>query len=62
MVSRCKVENNPPWLLGSLAGHERPPDGLGVFEDPGLGGFVFSGRGHQSESVVGIGLFSCCGG
>jgi hypothetical protein len=33
-------------LLGFLAGHNRPPDGLGVFEDPGLDGFVFSGGGH----------------
>jgi hypothetical protein len=34
-------------LCGSLhAGHDRPNDGLGVGEDPGLDGFVFSGCGH----------------
>ena len=32
----------PASLLGFLAGHNRPPDGPGVFEDPGLDGFVFS--------------------
>jgi hypothetical protein len=35
-------------LLGFLAGHNRPADGLGVAEDPGLDGFVFSGCGHCS--------------
>ena len=38
------VQTSP--LLGFLAGHNRPTDGLGVFEDPGLHGFVFSGCGH----------------
>ena len=33
-------------LLGFLAGHNRPSDGLGVGENPGLDGFVLSGRGH----------------
>ena len=36
----------PAPLLGFLAGYKRPTDGLGVFEDPGLDGFVFSGCGH----------------
>ena len=34
-------------LLGFLAGHKRPADGLGVGEDAGLDGFVFSGGGHE---------------
>ena len=34
----------PPF--GLLAGHKRPPDGLGVGEDSGLDGFVFSGFWH----------------
>lgn len=29
-----------------FAGYHRPPDGLGVGEDPGLDGFVISGRGQ----------------
>ena len=33
-------------LLGFLPGHKRPADGLGVFEDPGVDCFVFSGGGH----------------
>ena len=33
-------------LLSFLAGHNRPTDGLGVGEDSGLDGFVFSGCGH----------------
>jgi len=33
-------------LLGFLAGHKRPANGLGVFEYPGLDGFVFTGGGH----------------
>ena len=36
----------PASLLGFLAGHKRPADRLGVFEDPGLDGFVFSGGWH----------------
>ena len=32
----------PAPLLGFLAGHQRPTDSLGVFEDPGLNGFVFA--------------------
>jgi hypothetical protein len=40
--------NTRPPLLGFLAGHNRPTDGLGVGEDPGLDGFVFSGCGHDS--------------
>ena len=35
-------------LLGFFAGHNCPTDGLGISEDPGLDGFVFSGRGHGS--------------
>ena len=38
-------KTRPPFL-GFLAGHNRPPDGHGVFEDSGLDGFVFSGCGH----------------
>jgi hypothetical protein len=36
----------PAPLLGFLPGHNRPIDGLGGYEDPGLDGFVFSGCGH----------------
>lgn len=35
----------PAPLLGSLVGHSRPTAGLGVFEDPGLDSYVFSGGG-----------------
>lgn len=33
-------------LLGFLTGHNSPSDGLGVFENPVLDGFVFSGCWH----------------
>jgi hypothetical protein len=42
------IRIKPAPLLGFLAGHNRPTDGLGVFEDPGLDGFVFSGCGHDA--------------
>jgi len=34
-------------LLGFLAGHKRPADGLGIFEDAGLDGLMFEGDGHR---------------
>ena len=40
-------KTRPPFL-DLLAGHNRPADGLGVFEDPGLDGLVFSGLSHGS--------------
>lgn len=45
-VGRWHLRIKPAPLLGFLAGHHRPTDGLGVFEDAGLDGFVFSGCGH----------------
>ena len=36
-----------PPLLGFVAGHNRPTDGLGILEDLGLDGFVFSRGGHS---------------
>ncbi len=33
-------------LLGFLAGHKHPTDDLGICEDGGLDGFVFSGCRH----------------
>ena len=42
-----RVESAP--LLGFLAGHKCPADGLGVGEDAGLDGFVFSGYGHYFQ-------------
>ena len=47
--SRARGQECPPPFLGFLAGHKRPSDGLGVGEDPGLDGFVFSGCGHGLE-------------
>ena len=41
---RIRIKPAPP--LGFFAGHNRPADGLGVFENPGLHGFVFGGSGH----------------
>lgn len=38
----------PAPLLGFLARHNGPTDGLGVAEDSGLDGFVFAGVGHCS--------------
>ena len=35
---------SPPFAF--LAAHNRPTNGLGVGENPGLDGFVFSGCGH----------------
>ena len=35
-------------LLGFLAGHNRPTDGLGVGEDSGLDGFVFGRLAHST--------------
>jgi hypothetical protein len=35
-----------PALLGFLLGHNRPANGLGIAEDSGLDGFVFSRLGH----------------
>jgi hypothetical protein len=39
----------PAPLLGFLAGHNGPTDGLGVGEDAGLDGFMFSGCGHYFQ-------------
>ncbi len=36
----------PAPQLGFLAGDNRPTDGLGVGEVPGLDGFVLGGAGH----------------
>lgn len=41
-----RIKPAPP--LGFLARHNRPTDGLGIFEDPGLHGFVFSGNRQYS--------------
>jgi hypothetical protein len=41
---------NPSPPFGFLAEHNRPTDGLGVGEDPGLDGFVFSACGHRSKT------------
>ncbi|EGQ61068.1 hypothetical protein GGI1_04317 [Acidithiobacillus sp. GGI-221] len=41
------VRIKPAPLLGCLAGHKGPTDGLGVAEDAGLDGFVFGGGGHD---------------
>ena len=38
-------KTRPPFL-GFLPRHKHPADGLGIFEDPGLDGFVFGGCGH----------------
>jgi hypothetical protein len=46
-VGGWNVEVEPALLLGFLAGHKRPTDGLGVLEYPGLDSFVFSGGGHR---------------
>ena len=45
-VGRRYGRIKPASQLGFLAGHKRPADGLGILEDPGLDGFVFSGGGH----------------
>ncbi len=45
------VRIKPAPLLGFLAGHKGPADGLGVFEDAGLDGFVFSGCRHPRSPV-----------
>ena len=37
----------PAPLLSFIAGHNGPTDGLGVFEDPGLDGLVFSWGRHR---------------
>ena len=41
---RIRIKPAPP--LGFFAGHNRPADGLGIFENAGLHGFVFGGSGH----------------
>ena len=50
-VGRRHIRIKPAPLLGFVTGHKRPTDGLGVFEDPGLDSFVFSGRGHGYSAV-----------
>ncbi len=47
----------PAPLLGFLAGHNCSTDGLSVFEDLGLDGFVFPGCGHKF--VLTPGLLEC---
>lgn len=44
-VARRHVRIKPAPLFGFLAGHQSPTESLGVFEDTGLDGFVFSGVG-----------------
>ena len=41
-----RIKTAPP--LGFLAGHNCPTDRLGIVEDSGLDGFVFSGSGHDA--------------
>lgn len=48
-VGRRHVRIKPAPLLGFLAGHKRPADGLGVREDSGLDGFVFAGGGRATS-------------
>lgn len=43
--------NAPSPFLGFLAGHNRPTDGFGVCENPGLDGFVLGGGGHVACSL-----------
>jgi hypothetical protein len=40
------IRIKPAPLLGFLAGHTRPADGLGIVEDSGLDGFVLA-RFHK---------------
>ena len=47
-VARRHVWIKPSTLLGFLAGHNRPTDGLGVGEDSGLDGFVFGRLAHST--------------
>ncbi len=47
-VGRRDFQIKAASLLGFLAGHKGPADGLGVAEDAGLDGFVFAGGGHCS--------------
>jgi hypothetical protein len=39
-----RIKPAPP--LGLLTGHQCPPNGHGIFENPGLDGFVFGGLAH----------------
>ena len=48
------IRVKPAPLLGFLAGHKSPTDGLCVFENAGLDGFVFGGGGHVFRSVAGF--------
>ncbi len=45
-VGGWSVGVKPAPLIGCLARHKRPADGLGVGEDLGLGGFLFCGGWH----------------
>ena len=45
-VGGLHVGIKPAPLLGCLARHNCPADGLSVFEDADLDGFVFSGGWH----------------
>lgn len=51
-VGGWRVRIKPASLHGFLARHNRPTDGLGVFEDTGLDGFVFSGV--DTSSLLGF--------
>jgi hypothetical protein len=61
-VGGWNVGLQPAPMLGLLAGHNCPANGLGVFEDSGLDGLVFSGCGHRLDGgsarfeVLGNGL------
>lgn len=44
-IGGCDVRIKPAPLLSFLAGHNRPTDSLGVFEDPGLDRFCSPGLG-----------------
>jgi hypothetical protein len=46
VVGGRHVRIKPAPLLGLLAEHNCPTDGLGVFEDSGMNGFVVGGRGY----------------
>lgn len=48
-VGGRNVDGKSAPLHGFLVGHSRPADGLGVFKDPGLVGFVFGGGRHNIE-------------
>ncbi len=46
-LGRDAIQVEPPPPLGLTPRHIGPPDFLGVCQDAGLDGFVFSGCGHK---------------